>query len=472
MAAVMAAMFMAALEGTVVGTAMPSIAARFGDLSNYGWVFSAYLLAQTVTSISFGRLADIAGRKAAIVLGLSIFIAGSLASGFAWSMGSLIAFRVVQGIGAGAILPLSMTIIGDLYPPNERGKAQSLIATVFGTSSVAGPIVGGVIVEQASWSWIFWINVPIGLIAIVAFLRLLPKHEASHQQPLNIRGNLVLALTMAGALLAVGWAGSGKLDLAGTAVATSLLLGLTFVRIERRASSRIFEPSVWLHPGIAFANGSTALAAMSIIGLTAFLPLFMQVQLGSPPVVAGLALTAIAMGWPIGATVAGWYQLKIGLRRTMLFGAVSHIVGTIAFVTLDSAAGFFHAAGGSFLMGLGMGLLTSAALMIVQEAVPVTQRGAATSANVFARNLGSVIGVSVFAAIFNIALGARTNGFDLHELEQKLALHGKIDLPAAAVRQIGAGLHWVFVAMACCSLVVLLLVLFARSEQKPAPHVS
>lgn len=458
----MAAMFMAALEGTVVGTAMPSISRSLGDLANYSWVFSGYLLAQTVASLSFGKLADVAGRKTAIVTGLAIFVAGSIACGFAWSMESLIAFRVIQGIGAGAILPLCMTIISDLFPPEQRGKAQSLIATVFGTSSVVGPVVGGLIVENGSWSWVFWVNVPAGILAIVAFLALLPAYQGNPDRRFNFAGNLWFAIALSAALTAVGLSSTDSLVPALIAATICVIGTAVFVRIERRSSEQLFAPDVWWRRNIVVANLTTFMGAMAIIGLTAFLPLFMQVVLHATPIVAGLALTAIAMGWPLGATLAGWYQLKIGLLRTMQVGTVLIFVGTLAFATLDAGSGFLHAAAGSFFMGAGMGFLTSAALMVVQEAVAPTNRGSVTSAHVFARNLGSVIGVAAFGAIFNFTLRSNSIGIDLHELESQLANGTTGSLSSEAISQLAGGLHIVFLAMTACAICALLVAVFTR----------
>lgn len=465
MLAVMAAMFMSALEGTVVGTAMPSITGKLGGLAHYSWVFSGYLMAQTVTSLGFGHLADVAGRRFAIIAGLTIFITGSIACGFASSMNGLIAFRLVQGIGAGAIMPLCMTIVGDLFPPNERGKAQSLIATVFGTSSIVGPILGGVIVQQATWAWVFWINVPIAIAAACAFAVLLPAHARATHRPFNITGNVWLAATLSAALIGVSELGSGDVSVAAIAASLTLLCGLAFARIEARTNAPIFDTEIWHHRNISAANASTLLAAMSIIGLTAFLPLYMQIVLGAQPVVAGLALTAIAFGWPMGSTFAGWYQLRLGLHQTMRLGALFVVSGAGVFATLSMTATFLHAATGSFLMGIGMGLLTSASMMIVQEAVQPAKRGQATSSHVFARNLGSVIGATVFGAIFNHQLQGGRLEHGIHEIEAQLAAGRTIAIAPEATVQLAHAVHVVFVTMLFIGAVSLSATTFARQRK-------
>ncbi|RYD24418.1 MAG: MFS transporter, partial [Lysobacteraceae bacterium] len=169
LAAVMAASFMIAIEATIVSTAMPQIAGQLGDLQYYAWVFSSFLLAQTATTVVFGKLADLYGRRSVLLVGIGIFLLGSVLCGFAWSMPSLIVFRLVQGLGAGAIQPVSITVIGDLYATHERGKVQGWLASVWGISSVIGPLAGGLIIQHLSWAWIFWINVPIGLAAAAGF---------------------------------------------------------------------------------------------------------------------------------------------------------------------------------------------------------------------------------------------------------------------------------------------------------------
>jgi EmrB/QacA subfamily drug resistance transporter len=447
MAAVMTAMFMAALEGTVISTAMPSIARSFGDISNYSWVFAAYLLGQTATSLVFGRLADTIGRRTAILIGLAIFLSGSLLCGFAWSLPALICFRAFQGVGAGAIMPISMTIIGDLYPPQQRGKAQSLVATVFGTSSVVGPMLGGAIVQSVSWSWIFWINIPVALAAMLAFRFLLPAHERNEGGGIRMSGSFLFMGALTAALLSLSWFGNrGPEGVIALALASALLLA--FLMTELNSPAPLFVPSVWKSGHVAIANLATFCGASVIIAITAFLPLFMQALLQATPLKAGLALTAIAMGWPLGATFAGWYQLKIGLARTMLGGSVLILLGSIFFATLDAGSSFLHAASGSFFVGMGMGLLTSAAMIMVQESVTPAERGTATGSNIFARNLGSVIGASIFGVVFNASVSGQAGGLDIHAIEARIASDGFRRLPTDVAQDIGMALNHVFVAMA------------------------
>ena len=466
LAAVMAATFMIAVEATIVSTAMPQIAGQLGDLHLYSWVFSAFLLAQTATTLVFGKLADLFGRKPVLLVGISIFLVGSVLCGFAWSMPSLIVFRLLQGAGAGAIQPVSLTVVGDLYPARERGKVQGYLASVWGISSVLGPLVGGLIVQHVSWSWVFWINVPIGIAACIGFVLYLNEAVSRRSRSVDVIGAGLFTVAVAGLMLALTELGTAD---HGTALVAGLVgivgLGL-FVWQERRAKDPMLAFGLWARRPIATANAATVLSGMTIIGLTTFLPMYVQGVLGRTAMTAGFALTMMVLGWPIGATVAARQFGRVGLRATLLFGAVLMPLGGVAFVLLGPGSSPVMAGMGSLVIGLGMGFLSTSAILIIQDTVDWAERGAATASNLFSRNIGSTLGATVLGSVLNISLardgGGAGVGFD--QVRQLLdgAQTGAGGVSIEVVRgALGHSLHltfWAVFVIACLTLVTALLV--------------
>jgi EmrB/QacA subfamily drug resistance transporter len=407
-ASVMATMCMVALEATIVSTAMPQIVAQLGGLRLYSWVFSSYLLAQTAMTVVFGNLADVYGRKPVMLAGIAIFLIGSILAGAAWAMPAMIVFRLVQGVGAGAMQPVAMTIVADLYPARERGKIQGYLASVWAISAVLGPVVGGLIIRNVSWAWVFWINVPVGLVAaggFVAFFHESAKHE---RRSIDIAGAILFALAVASLLIAlteIGASGIGLLAAAGVCCVSTL----AFVMQERRAANPLVSFAQWSHRPIAAANGVGVLAGMALIGLTTFVPIYVQLVLRRSPVIAGLALTTMLVGWPLGATLAARLFHRFALHRLLITGTLLLPVGATLFVLLTPRSSPLTAALGSLIMGFGMGLSSVSALVLVQEIVDWSQRGSVTASNLFSRNLGSTLGATVLGAVLNHGL-TRTSG--------------------------------------------------------------
>ncbi len=445
LASVMAAMFMIAIEATIVSTAMPQIAGQLGDLHLYAWVFSSFLLTQTATTVMFGKLADLYGRRPVLLWGIVIFLAGSALCGFAWSMPSLIAFRLVQGVGAGAIQPVSLTVVGDLYSVHERGRIQGWLASVWGVSSVLGPLAGGLIIRHLSWSWIFWINVPVGLVAFAGFAAFLREEVAVRQRSVDIAGAALFTAAIASLMVALtGMGASG-----GRAVAPSLgvfaLSAVLFVVQERRAADPMLAFALWARRPIATCNAVTLLSGMAIIGLTAFLPMFVQGVLHRSALVAGFTLTVMVAGWPVGATVAARNFSRFGLRATLLFGAALLPTGALAFVALAPGSSPVLAGAGSAVLGLGMGFLSTSAIVIVQDSVGWAERGAATASNIFSRNLGSTLGATVLGGVLNLGLARQAVGFD--SVRQLLDGSAAVAGEAAVRAALGQALHLTFWAV-------------------------
>ena len=404
LASVIAAMFMVAIEATIVSTVMPQIAGQLGGLNLYSWVFSAFLLTQTATTVVFGKLSDLFGRKPVLLFGIAIFLVGSVLAGFAWSMPSMIVFRLIQGIGAGSIQPVGMTVVGDLYSARERGKIQGFLASVWGISAVLGPLAGGLIIQKLSWAWVFWINVPVGLVAAGGFALFLHEGVAHRRRSIDIAGAALFTVSVAS--LMVGLTEFGTSDTTGAVVATVLFVvsGVLFLWQERHAADPMVELGLWARRPIAAANGASLLAGMAVIGLTTFLPMYVQGVLRQSALVAGFALTMLVLGWPIGATLAAHALVRFGLRSVLVLGSVLLPVGAIAFLLLTPGSSPILAGAGSLVMGFGMGLLSTSSLVLVQELVDWAQRGSATASNLFSRNLGSTLGATVFGAVLNYGL--------------------------------------------------------------------
>ncbi|RYB04186.1 MDR family MFS transporter [Lichenibacterium ramalinae] len=463
LASVMAAMFMIAIEATIVSTAMPQIAGQLGDLHLYAWVFSAFLLTQTATTVVFGKLSDLYGRRPVLLVGIAVFLVGSLLCGFAWSMPSLIVFRLIQGVGAGAIQPIGITVVGDLYSAHERGKIQGYLASVWGISSVLGPLAGGLIIQHISWSWIFWINLPIGAIAAAGFVLFLHEGVERQARSVDVAGAALFTVAIASLMMALTEAGTSD---AATLWPSLVFVAATvlFVLQERRAADPMLDFGLWAQRPILTANAATLLSGMTIIGLTTFLPMFVQGVMRQSPLVAGFALTMMVFGWPIGATLAARNFVRFGLRPTLLLGAVLLPVGAVAFVVLGATSSPVLAGLGSTVMGFGMGFLSTAAIVIIQDSVAWAQRGSATASNIFARNLGSTLGATVLGTVLNYGLAHPATGPSVSsdQLRRLLDAPDSLAETADAVRgALGQSLHvtfWGIFAIAVLTLLLSLLV--------------
>jgi EmrB/QacA subfamily drug resistance transporter len=474
-ASVMTSMVMIAIEATIVSTAMPQIVAQLGGLHLYSWVFSSFLLAQTAMTVVFGKLADVYGRKPMMLVGIAIFLIGSILAGFAGSMMTMVVFRLIQGIGAGAMQPVAMTIVADLYPARERGKIQGYLASVWAISAVLGPIAGGFIVRDWSWPWIFWINVPIGIAAAVGFSVFLHEHTKRERRSVDIVGAALFTVVVASLLIALTEAGiSDHLPslLAWCIFAVSLVL---FVAQERRAADPMISFALWSHRPIAAANSAGMLANMALMGLTTFLPMYVQGVLHRSPMVAGLALTTMLVGWPAGATLAARSFHLFGLRQILVAGSVLVPIGTVALVLLTPDSSPITAGLGSLVMGFGMGLISVSSLVLIQELVDWSQRGSATASNLFARNLGSTLGATALGAVFNYGLIHANGGKSVasDQLRQLLeAPTGSMTADKGIGLALQQSINLTFWAMLVISLVVVFLALLVPPvEMRQAAEV-
>ncbi|VVE90100.1 MFS transporter [Pandoraea bronchicola] len=466
-ASVMAATSMVAIEATIISTAMPQIVAQLGGLNLYSWVFSAFLLAQTAMTVVFGKLADLYGRKPVILVGIVVFLIASLGGGLAWSMPAMIAFRLLQGVGAACIQPVSLTIIADYYPISERGKVQGYLASVWAISAVLGPMLGGIIIRELSWAWIFWINIPIGLLAAVGFIAYLHEDAPRQRPSIDVLGAVFFTIAVAALMIALTDANAFSDTHVWAGVLACAIASLLFVWQERRAKDPMISFALWSRRPIAAANAATLLSGMVLMGLTTFLPMYAQGVLRQTPVVAGMALTMIMVGWPIGATLAAKTFTRFGLRRILVGGSLLMPVGGIVFALLGPNSSPLLAGFGSLLMGFSMGTGSVSALVLIQELVDPSQRGSATASNIFSRNLGSTLGATLFGAVLNFGLthssgvGVVTSDQLRHVLEDR-GVSTVADQMIRAVLQ--HSLHLTFLSILAISIGVVLLLLLVPTH--------
>ena len=458
-ASVCGSMAMTAFEATIVATAMPQIVAELGGLALYSWVFSGYLLAQTATTVIFGKLADLYGRKPIVLIGVAVFIVASIAAGFAWSMTSLIVFRLLQGVGAGAIQPVNLTIVGDLCPVHERGKVQGWLASVWAVCAVVGPMLGGLIIDHLSWAWVFWINVPLGLASAAGYVLYLREDQVHARHAIDWPGAALFTLAVSALMIALTDISSTPGGVIAGFAGAALLFAMLFVLQERRAPEPMISLALWGRRPIAAANGAAVFCGMALMGITSFLPMYVQGVLHRSPVAAGLALTMVMLGWPIGATLTAKALRRIPPRPIVIAGGLLHVAGALFFVWLAPGSSPVTAGVGSFVMGLGMGLFSNSSMLMIQAIVAPHQRGSATASNFFSRNLGSTLGAALFGAVLNYGLAhAGGHAVSADELQALLTSpDGLARIAPAAGFALQHSLHLTFIALLVVSLAIVAL---------------
>ncbi|HKP73483.1 MAG TPA: MDR family MFS transporter, partial [Pyrinomonadaceae bacterium] len=409
-AGVLLGMFLAALEATIVGTAMPTVISSLGGLSHYSWVFSAYLITSTVTVPVWGKLSDLYGRRLFFQLGIAVFLLGSILSGVSTSMTQLIAFRALQGLGAGALVPLGMTIIGDVYTLQERAKMQAVFSGVWGLSSVVGPVVGGFITDQLSWRWVFYINVPFGLAAAVIMQLALKEPKRRERPSIDYAGAALLMAAITLLMLALVEGGATLSTLLSprnvALMAVALAFGVLFIWVERRAPDPVVPLNLFRNRVVAVAVAAGFLAGVAMFGAISFVPLFAQGALGSTATEAGSLLTPLMLSWVVLSVVGGRLMLRVGYR-TMT--AVGLFVLTFGFALLSNFQRTTPRAWlyvDLVLIGAGLGMTMLTLLIAVQQAVARAQLGVATSLNQFSRSIGGAVGVAIMGAVLTAGLAS------------------------------------------------------------------
>lgn len=443
--AVMLSLGLVAIDSTILATAVPAVVDDLGGFTQFPWLFSVYLLAQAVTVPVYAKLADQYGRKPVMLVGIGLFVLGSLLCGLAWNMGALIAFRAVQGLGAGAVQPMSMTIVGDIYSLEERAKVQGYVASVWAMSAVIGPTLGGVFADYVSWRWIFLINLPLGLLAAAMIWRNFHERVERRAHKIDYAGSVLL--TGGGVLLllallegGVRWGWSSPVSIVLFASSVALLAG--FVLVERRAAEPVLPLWLFRHRVVVAAMVTSLVVGVLMMGLSTYIPLYAQSVLGYGAVVSGFALAAMTLGWPIAASNSGRLYLTIGFRATMLIGGAIGAAGAALLLLIGPDSSIVLLALPCFVMGLGFGLVASPSIIAAQTSVTWQDRGVATGSTMFARSVGSALGVAIFGAIVN------------HEVASRLG-RGVPDVSSLTADILDPAIHQVFVASAIAAVALL-----------------
>jgi EmrB/QacA subfamily drug resistance transporter len=409
----MLGMFLGAMESTAVATAMPTVIASLGGIAIYSWVFSGYILAATISMPLWGKWADLQGRRAAYLTGLGIFLVGSVLSGLATSMPALIVFRTLQGLGGGALIPLGMTIIADLYGLEERARMQGYFSATWGLASIVGPLIGGFLTDRLSWHWVFFVNVPFGVLAgLLLGSALAGQDRTRGRVAMDIRGALLLTLGMAGTLLALveGGRRGGLGPRHGALLAASLAVLVAFVVWERRAPEPLLPLRLFANRMFRAAAVSGFLAGMAMFGTISFIPLFVQGVLGGSATEAGTALTPFVLGWVTFSVISARLLLRVGYRWPVLVGMAVLALAFLLMSHMGLGTSRTVTARNMLLAGMGMGLIMVPLLIAVQSAVPRPDLGSATSATTFFRAIGGAVGVAVMGAVLSKELTSELTG--------------------------------------------------------------
>ncbi|GAA3181742.1 MULTISPECIES: MFS transporter [Streptomyces] len=477
-AALMLAMALAALDSTIVSTAVPQIVGDLGGFSYFSWLFSGYLLAVTVSLPVYGKLSDTFGRKPVLVAGAALFLLGSLLCALAWNMAALVAFRVVQGLGGGALQGTVQTLAADLYPLEERPKIQARLSTVWAVSAVAGPGVGGLLAGYADWRWIFLVNLPVGAVALWLIVRHLhePEREARGRTRVDWAG--ACAIFACGGVLLTGlvqggvawpWLSAPSLALFGAGIALLVVV----VVVERRAAEPIIPGWVWRRRTIAAVNLALGALGLLMVAPTVFLPTYAQSVLGLAPVAAGFVLSVWTLTWPVSAALSQHVYRRIGFRNTAMLGIGAAALVLFAFPFLPYPGRAWQPALLMCLLGAALGLFQLPLIIGVQSSVAWEERGTATASILFCRQTGQTVGAALFGAVANGVLAARLGGAgDLDSVTHALDVGA---VPEATRRAVADAVHAVYLGAAGAAALAFLVLLvlaprrFPVLEDQPEP---
>lgn len=407
LAALMITMTLAAMDITIISTVVPQIVSDLGGFSKFSWVFSIYLLTQTITIPLYGKISDIYGRKRILLFGIVVFLIGSAVSGAAWDMSSLIAFRGIQGIGAGSIMATVNTIAGDIYSVEERAKIQGYLSSIWGVSAIIGPALGGALAEYVSWRWIFFINIPIGALAIVFLLVFFKEKVEVVKTKIDYKGAILIMLSLSLTLIFLLEGGQNWPWFSWQSLVIVLLLiglGVWTYQTEKKTPDAIMPLWIWKNRTIGFTSFAMIAMGISMMGPETFLPTFTQSVLGLGTIASGFVLASMSIGWPTASALSGRLYLRIGFRETSLIGASLVILSTIGFLLIPKPQPIYLIVINQVTLGAGFGLLSTPSLVGTQSMVSWHQRGVVTSSIVFSRNLGQSLGATIFGAIFNNTL--------------------------------------------------------------------
>ncbi|HVV95449.1 MAG TPA: MDR family MFS transporter [Hyphomicrobiales bacterium] len=412
---IMLAMFLAALDQTIVATALPTIGRELHDIPDLSLVVTAYLVATAAVVPLYGKLSDIHGRRTMMMIAIAIFLAGSLACALARSIPLLVVARAFQGLGGGGLFSLSQTVIGDVVPPKERGRYQAYFASVFTTASIGGPILGGFFAEHLHWSLVFWINLPIGVVALMMCdrtLRRLPRHERPHR--LDVVGAVLMTASTICLLLALSWAGTTYpwLSFEIVALLAAAVVGWVLFALRLLTAREPFIPiGVMTNKIVLYATASMFFTYGTMIALTIYIPLYFETVVGLTASETGLGLIGFMAGGVVGGFITGWVMVRVEhYKRTPLIGLVISVVALGVLAAGSGSLSFAAAEAAMTIAGGGIGTMFAVATTSIQNAVPRHQLGTATGAHNLFRSLGATLMVAIFGAIFTAGIGAGRAG--------------------------------------------------------------
>jgi len=429
----MVALLLAALDQTIVATALPRVVSDLGGITQYTWVFTAYMLGSTVTVPLYGKLGDVHGRKPLFIVAIVIFLVGSALCGAAQNMWQLVIFRAVQGIGAGGLFPLTLAMVAMIVPPRDRGRYQGLIGSVFAGASIVGPLVGGFIVDNASWRWIFYVNLPVGGLALAVILLTMPKRPYKQEHSIDWLGAAVLAAATTALLLGLVWAGneypwgSAEVIIALTAAA---VLSVAFAFIERGVPEPILPFNLLRNQTVASSVACMALVGAAMFGTISFVPLFVQGVIGTSATSSGIVLTPLILGAVVTSFISGQIVSRTGrYRPNTLIGPVILGAGMLLLWRMNIQTTNAEAARNMVIAGIGLGMMMQIFVLSVQNSVPRAAMGTATALTQFSRSIGATLGVTLLGVIVNQNLppNVTTSGVAIH----RLPLAGRIALANA-----------------------------------------
>lgn len=404
LSAALIAIFMPAVESSIVATALPTIIGDLGGFHLFSWVFAVPLLTMAVTIPLYGRLADLYGRKRVFFVGTLIFLIGTTLCGFARSMEWLIVFRAIQGIGSGAIQPIAMTIIGDIYTPTERARIQGASSAVWGFAAVVGPLLSALLVENMHWSVVFWVNLPVGAISVAMFALFLHERVERREHRIDYLGGALLIAGVGALMLALVQA----LTLSTTAVTALVIVGVGALAwllvLEQRVPEPMLPLGLWRRRVLALCNLGGFGASATYMAVSALLPTYVQGVMGYSPRIAGMVVGAASVSWMFASIAAGRLMIRTSYRLTFAIGGACLLAGCAVLLTLEPGSGALWPAAGSFLLGIGMGFCNTTFLVSIQGTVAYGERGIATGSQMFMRMIGMSVGAALFGAIVNFGV--------------------------------------------------------------------
>jgi EmrB/QacA subfamily drug resistance transporter len=404
MIAALIATFIPAVESSIVATAMPTIVGNLGGFELFSWVFAVPLLTMAVTIPLYGRLADIYGRKRVFFVGTGIFLVGTTLCGFARSTEILILCRAIQGCGSGAVQPIAMTIIGDIYTPAERARVQGWTSSVFGLAAVVGPALGAFLVLHVHWSVVFWINLPIGVLAIAMFAIFLPETVERRPHRIDYLGGVLLVVGVGSLMLALVQARSlGSLRLFALAGLGAATLALLYCH-ERRAEEPMLPLTMWRRRVVALCNLGGFGGSATAMAVSALLPTYVQGVMGGSPAMAGVVIAAQSVSWMFAAFAAGRLMIRTSYRLTASVGGVSLLIAALMLAVLEPESHWLWPASAAFISGIGMGFCNTTYLVAIQATVGYHERGIGTGSQMFMRMLGMSVGAAAYGAILNFGV--------------------------------------------------------------------